>query len=121
PFPAELDFNICQALRKQGIGELYTHQAQSFQKALANKHFVAITPTAAGTSLCYNLPVLQEIAASPHSRALYLFPTKALAQDQMSDLHGMIADTGMDIKCHTYDGDTAPQIRTSIRKAGHIV
>lgn len=121
PFPAELDFNICQALRKKGIGELYTHQAQAFQKALANKHFVAITPTASGKSLCYNLPVLQEIAASPHSRALYLFPTKALAQDQMSDLHGMIADTGMDIKCHTYDGDTAPQIRTSIRKAGHIV
>lgn len=121
PFPAELDFNICQALRKKGIGELYTHQAEAFEKALANKHFVAVTPTASGKSLCYNLPVLQEIAASPHSRALYLFPTKALAQDQMSDLHGMIADIGMDIKCHTYDGDTAPQIRTSIRKAGHIV
>lgn len=121
PFPAELDFNICQALRKKGIGELYTQQAEAFEKALANKHFVAVTPTASGKSLCYNLPVLQEIAASPHSRALYLFPTKALAQDQMSDLHGMIADIGMDIKCHTYDGDTAPQIRTSIRKAGHIV
>ncbi|WP_078391092.1 DEAD/DEAH box helicase [Shouchella patagoniensis] len=121
PFPEMLDERICMALRKRGIGELYTHQSEAVHLAKQKKHLVAVTPTASGKSLCYNVPVLEEILADENNRALYLFPTKALAQDQMSDLHEMIHDMGVEVRCHTYDGDTAPQIRTTIRKAGHVV
>lgn len=116
-----LDERICMALRKRGIGELYTHQGQAVHLAKQKQHIVAVTPTASGKSLCYNVPVLEEILADENNRALYLFPTKALAQDQMSDLHEMIHDMGVEVRCHTYDGDTAPQIRTTVRKAGHVV
>lgn len=121
PFPELLDERICMALRKRGIGELYTHQSEAVHLAKQKKHLVAVTPTASGKSLCYNVPVLEEILADENNRALYLFPTKALAQDQMSDLHEMIHDMGVEVRCHTYDGDTAPQIRTTVRKAGHVV
>lgn len=121
PFPDTLDVTLCHALRKRGISELYTHQAEALELARAKKNFVAVTPTASGKTLCYNLPVVEQIMADTTSRALYIFPTKALAQDQMSEIHELINEAGIDLKCHTYDGDTAPQIRTNVRKAGHIV
>ncbi len=121
PFPDSLDLNIQQALQRRGIGELYTHQDESFHHALAGRDFVAVTPTASGKTLCYNLPVLAQVAADEESRALYLFPTKALAQDQKSELNEIIDEIGIQVKCFTYDGDTAPNIRQAVRKAGHVV
>ncbi|MFB4211432.1 DEAD/DEAH box helicase [Shouchella sp. JSM 1781072] len=120
-FPNWLDIRICHGLRKRGISELYTHQREALTYGHERKHFVTVTPTASGKSLCYHLPVLKTFIENPSSRTLYLFPTKALAQDQMAELNEMIADIGIDLKCHTYDGDTPPQIRTSVREAGNVV
>lgn len=120
-FPSDLHTSIIQALRNRGINQLYSHQRQAYDIARKGHSFTAITPTASGKSLCYHLPVLQTIVEDPSSRALYLFPTKALAQDQKSDLNLLIEQMGQDILSYTYDGDTAPGIRTKVRKAGHIV
>lgn len=119
--PGEVDVRIKEALRKRGIEKLYTHQATAFQTVQNGKNIVAVTPTASGKTLCYNLPVLQAIAEDESNRALYLFPTKALAQDQKSELNEIIQEIGIDIKSFTYDGDTSPVIRQKVRQAGHIV
>src|SRR4029079_18197282 len=87
PFPDAMDRRPARALRTRGIEQLYTHQAEAIAHALAGRHAVIVTPTASGKTLCYNAPVLQSILADPSSRALYLFPTKALAQDQLAELH----------------------------------
>ncbi|KGR81667.1 DEAD/DEAH box helicase [Lysinibacillus odysseyi] len=121
PFPEELHPSLQNALQKRGIEQLYTHQREAFDKAVQGVSFTAITPTASGKSLCYHLPVLQEIISNKSSRAIYLFPTKALAQDQKTDLNELIEATGEEVLSYTYDGDTAPGIRTKIRKAGHII
>lgn len=120
-FPDALHPSIKKALEARGIKQLYTHQRQAFDFAQQGKHFTAITPTASGKSYCYHLPVLQQILQDKSSRAIYLFPTKALAQDQKSDLNELIELMDEDILSYTYDGDTAPGIRQKIRKAGHIV
>ncbi|NQX63246.1 DEAD/DEAH box helicase [Paenibacillus qinlingensis] len=120
-FPEGLHEGICVALRHKNIGQLYTHQAESFRQVTAGNHVVTVTPTASGKTLCYNLPVLQKILENDASRALYLFPTKALAQDQVAELQEMIEFMDVDIKTHTYDGDTPPTVRQAIRNAGHIV
>jgi len=120
-FPKELHPSIQLALKKRGINQLFSHQRQAFDLAGKGFSFTAITPTASGKSLCYHLPVLQSILDDPSSRALYLFPTKALAQDQKSDLNLLIEQMNQEILSYTYDGDTSPAIRTKVRKAGHIV
>lgn len=120
-FPEDIDDRLRNALTSRGITSLYTHQAAAFEAAIHKKHFVAVTPTASGKTLCYNLPVLQKIIANKESRALYLFPTKALAQDQKSELNEIITQMGVPINSYTYDGDTAPAIRQKVRKAGHVV
>lgn len=120
-FPEGLHEGICSALKHKNIGQLYTHQAESFRQVTAGNHVVTVTPTASGKTLCYNLPVLQKILENDASRALYLFPTKALAQDQVAELQEMIEFMDVDIKTHTYDGDTPPTVRQAIRNAGHIV
>ncbi|GIP32651.1 DEAD/DEAH box helicase [Paenibacillus sp. J2TS4] len=121
PFPEELLTDIQDALRERGIFQLYSHQAASFQAVRQGRHTVTVTPTASGKTLCYNLPVLQRILEDDSSRALYLFPTKALAQDQVAELKEIVDAMGADIKTHTYDGDTPPTVRQAIRNAGHIV
>jgi DEAD/DEAH box helicase domain-containing protein len=110
-FPAGIDPRLIDALRQRGIERLYSHQAEAAAEVLAGRNVVVVTPTASGKTLCYNLPVLQAILADSMSRALYLFPTKALAQDQMEELHGLIGGTGADIKTFTYDGDTPGEAR----------
>ena len=120
-FPLGLHPQIVVGLLGKGIEQLYTHQAESFQAVLDGHHIVTVTPTASGKTLCYNLPVLQGIIQDDSARALYLFPTKALAQDQVAELHEMVSRMDADIKTHTYDGDTPPNVRQAIRNAGHIV
>lgn len=120
-FPSELDSRLKKALQTRGITDLYTHQNQAYQLAKSGSHFVAVTPTASGKTLCYNLPVLQQIVNDETSRALYLFPTKALAQDQKAELNDIITEMGVPLNSYTYDGDTSPAIRQKVRKAGHIV
>jgi DEAD/DEAH box helicase domain-containing protein len=120
-FPDGLHEGIRAALRHRSIEQIYTHQADSFHEAIGGKHVVTVTPTASGKTFCYNLPVLQKILENDSARALYLFPTKALAQDQVAELQEMVDFMEVDIKTHTYDGDTPPTVRQAIRNAGHIV
>ena len=89
PFPDALDARLTRALASRGIAQLYTHQAEAIDHALAGRNVVVITPTASGKTLCYNAPVLNAILQDPSSRALYLFPTKALAQDQLAELQAL--------------------------------
>ena len=125
PFPDALDNRLKAALRARGIEQLYTHQAEAIAHALAGRHAVVITPTASGKTLCYNAPVLDAILKDPSSRALYLFPTKALAQDQLAELQAMCAQidqaTGEKIGVFTYDGDTPQDARRTIRSRAHLV
>jgi DEAD/DEAH box helicase domain-containing protein len=112
---------LAEALRRRGIERLYTHQAQAFELAAAGRDLVVVTPTASGKTLCYNLPVLSRVLERPEARALYLFPTKALAQDQLAELTELNGALGGILRAHTYDGDTPPNARTAIREAGHVV
>jgi len=125
PFPDALDPRLKQALAARGVSQLYTHQAEAIEHALAGRNAVVITPTASGKTLCYNAPILHSILQDPSSRALYLFPTKALAQDQLAELQAMCetldATTGEKIGVFTYDGDTPQDARRTIRSRAHLV
>ncbi|MCY0874750.1 MAG: DEAD/DEAH box helicase [Firmicutes bacterium] len=121
PFPPALDGRITDALTARGIPSLYTHQAKAFDHVRGGRNIVAVTPTASGKSLCYHLPILQTLSEDPQARSLYLFPTKALAQDQKTELHDLIRATGLSVKSETYDGDTPSAVRQLVRQAGHIV
>ncbi len=121
PVPPHVDPRLTQALWARGIENLYSHQGQAAQ-ALADGHdVVVVTPTASGKTLCFNLPVLNECLRDPEARALYVFPTKALAQDQLQELHGLVDEMGVDIKTYTFDGDTPAAARRTIRSSGHVV
>jgi DEAD/DEAH box helicase domain-containing protein len=120
-FPSSMDQRIKDALMKRGIKQLYSHQKSAFEKAVSGKDIVVVTPTASGKTLCFHLPVLDAVLKDPDSRALFLFPTKALAQDQMLELHDVITEMGVDVKTYTYDGDTPQSARKAVRQAGHIV
>ncbi|MGX6442526.1 DEAD/DEAH box helicase [Neobacillus sp. K501] len=119
--PADLHPKIQAALSSKGIEKLYTHQKSAYEKIMSGQSVVAVTPTASGKTLCYNLPVLQTILSNPNARALYMFPTKALAQDQKSEINEIIQSAGVDINSYTYDGDTPANIRQRVRQAGHVV
>ncbi len=121
PLPGDLAPGLAAALAARGIERLYTHQARAYAAARAGRHVVIVTPTASGKTLCYNLPVLQRICEEPSSRALYLFPTKALAQDQLAELGALGRSLPVRLRADTYDGDTPPGQRTAIREAGHLV
>ncbi len=121
PFPQALDQRLLPALQRRGIHQLYSHQAHAVQEVLAGRDVVVVTPTASGKTMCYNLPVLSAILQNEDARALYLFPTKALSADQVSELYELIEDMGVNIKTYTYDGDTPGAARKAVRQAGHIV
>jgi DEAD/DEAH box helicase domain-containing protein len=120
-WPAGLDGRLVEALARRGIRQPYTHQARAIERAQAGRNTVVVTPTASGKTLCYNLPVLDRVLKDRSARALYLFPTKALAQDQLDELHGLIGEVGAEIGTFTYDGDTPADARRAVRQAGHIV
>jgi DEAD/DEAH box helicase domain-containing protein len=121
PFPDWLDPRIRAGLATRGIEQLYVHQASAIDAVHAGKDVVVVTPTASGKTLCYSLPVLQAITEDAASRALFLFPTKALGQDQVAELTAMTKAAGLDISAATYDGDTPAPIRSAIRTAGRVV
>ncbi|GIM48127.1 putative ATP-dependent helicase YprA [Collibacillus ludicampi] len=120
-FPAHMDRRLIDSLMKKGIRKLYSHQAEAFTRVKRGENVVVVTPTASGKTLCYNLPVLDRILQDPSARSLYLFPTKALSQDQMKELHETVEHLEQNIKTFTYDGDTPVTARQTIRQAGHIV
>ena len=121
PFPAWLDPRIRGALVSRGIESLYTHQAEALEAVRAGRDVCVVTPTASGKSLCYELPVLQALADDPSARALWLFPTKALGEDQVTAFRELARAADLSIATATYDGDTPTPIRSSIRTAGQVV
>ena len=125
PFPDDTDERLRSALAVRGIEQLYTHQAEAFQHVLRGRNVVTITPTASGKTLCYNAPVLDAILKDQATRALYLFPTKALAQDQLAELHALSETvthgTDARIGVFTYDGDTPSDARRAVRGKAHVV
>lgn len=120
-YPEALHPRLRQALEAQGYERLYTHQRLAYDLAAEGKSTVVVTPTASGKTLCYNLPVLDRVLKDPDTRALYLFPTKALAQDQLANLYALVEALGADIGTFTYDGDTPQDARKAIRARAHVV
>ena len=121
PFPEGLDPRLVEGLKARGVAELYCHQAKAIAAIHRGEDVLLATPTASGKTLVYNLPVLQKLCEDPHARALYLFPTKALAQDQYIELKALAEGAGIDAKTHTFDGDTPQDARTVIREHGNVV
>jgi DEAD/DEAH box helicase domain-containing protein len=119
--PATLDSRLASALRGRGVEHLYSHQREAWDMARAGKDFVVVTPTASGKTLCYNLPVAQALLEDPEARALYLFPTKALSQDQQAELNALIGAGKLPVKASTYDGDTPQSVRAAAREDARIV
>ena len=115
PLPSRLS----AALGEQGITELYTHQAHAVDLARSGRHLIVTTPTASGKSLCYNAPILESLLMDPSARALYLFPTKALAQDQRGKLESLRLRP--EVTTATYDGDTPKEERGWIKRYARLV
>lgn len=109
------------ALEGQRIARLYSHQAEAFTRVREGANVVVVTPTASGKTLCYNLPVLNRLLEDPEARAMYLFPTKALAEDQLDELKHAIDGAGAALRAFTYDGDTPQDARKAIRERANIV
>jgi len=120
-FPFWVDPRIVAGLAGRGIDRPYTHQAEAMELAHAGQDLVVVTPTASGKSLCYTVPILQSIADDPAARALLLFPTKALGQDQVTEFGELSRAAGLNVSSATYDGDTPAPIRSAIRGAGQVV
>ena len=113
---------IMKALQSDGIEQLYTHQAQAIDAARAGQNIIVVTGTASGKTLCYNIPVLETLLQDNRSKALYLFPTKALAQDQLrSLLRFKELDPSLKIQAGTYDGDTPAVTRRRLREEGNCI
>ena len=128
PLPVEkgkeggLDARIVEILSERGQGELWEHQARAVELALAGRDVLVATPTASGKTLAYSLPVMQALLESGGAaRALFLFPTKALSQDQTRGIREWIEALGEDWHAATYDGDTPPSVRRTLRGRGHLI
>src|SRR3954453_9731341 len=120
-FPDWLDPPIVAGLEGRGISHPYTHQAEAIKAVHDRSDVVVVTPTASGKSLCYSVPILQAIAEDPAARALLLFPTKALGQDQVAEIGELAAASNLHVSASTYDGDTPAPIRSTVRAAGQVV
>jgi len=124
-FPKDLDPRVIKAFKSRGIERIYSHQADVWRLARNGKNVVVVTPTASGKTLCYNLPCLHELLTDESSRCLYLFPTKALSQDQQAELNEIASNEegkgGLNVKIATYDGDTPDSLRISARDTGRII
>ena len=119
--PAGVDARLRGALEERGIARLYSHQAETLALTEAGKNVVIVTPTASGKTLCYNLPVLNLLLNDEGARAMYVFPTKALAEDQLHEFQGAVDQMGSGIRAFTYDGDTPQDARKAIRQRANVV
>lgn len=119
--PEALDPRLPKALAERGIERLYTHQRAAYDRVSQGRHTVVVTPTASGKTLCYNLPVLDQLLKDPGSRALYLFPTKALSRDQMAELLELMQQAAPELGTAVYDGDTPPSERRVVRDRAHVI
>ncbi len=119
--PDEIDPRLKRALAARGITRLYSHQYECYRHVRAERNVVVVTPTASGKTLAYNLPILQELLHNPAAKAMYLFPTKALSQDQQAELNEIDLTGELGVRIFTYDGDTPGSIRMSVRDQGQIV
>jgi DEAD/DEAH box helicase domain-containing protein len=121
-WPAGVDPRISALFARRGIERPYAHQAQAIELALAGRDVLVTTPTASGKTLGYTVPVLEALLESQGAaRALWMFPTKALSQDQSASLNGLLRELGQDWHSFTYDGDTPPSVRRTLRERGHVV
>jgi DEAD/DEAH box helicase domain-containing protein len=116
--PSELHADVREALERVGIDSLYSHQADAWESVMRDGHTIVTTGTASGKSLCFNLPVLHVLSCDRRARALYLYPTKALAQDQARRLSELGPPT---LRHAIYDGDTPREERPAIRKRSNVV
>jgi DEAD/DEAH box helicase domain-containing protein len=121
PVPEWIHPALAGAYASKGISQLYSHQAAAAEMVRSLKNVVVVTPTASGKTLCYNLPILHSVLENHDTRALYLFPTKALAQDQLTELQDLAHRLDDRFGVFTYDGDTPADARKAIRERGHIV
>src|SRR5690242_14253611 len=119
--PAAVDPRLRESLKRRGIEQLYTHQALAFEQIESGKNTVIVTPWAIGKTLCYNLPVVNLLLREPEARAMYLFPTKALAEDQLHGFQALADELGAEIRAFTYDGDTPQDSRKAIRNRANVV
>lgn len=120
-WPANLDERLSRALAKLGVERPYSHQSEAIARVLAGKDVVVVTPTASGKSLCYHLPVLQDMLHNPKHRTLYLFPTKALAYDQLALLQRYLGALEIGQVAATFDGDTPTSARAGIRRSAQLI
>lgn len=120
PIPDDVPAALRSALKERGIEQLYSHQAEAWDAAQRGENVAIVTPTASGKSLCYTLPVVSA-AMTGNAKALYLFPTKALAQDQVAELLELNRAGELGVKAFTFDGDTPGDARQAIRLHGDIV
>ncbi|MGD2177662.1 MAG: DEAD/DEAH box helicase, partial [Anaerolineae bacterium] len=127
-WPKALDPRLVATIQAQGIAQPYVHQAQAIQAVLAGEHVVLSTATASGKTLAYNVPVLDTLLNDPEASALYVFPTKALAHDQIANLNSLVSS----LRSHTsslrfpiavrpYDGDTPRSHRSTIRREARLL
>ena len=121
PIPETADPRLRRALAGSGVEQLYTHQAEAFELVQSGHNVVVVTPTASGKTLCYNLPVLDRLLREPDARAMYLFPTKALAMDQLHEFQRLVETLDAPIRAFTYDGDTPRDARKAIRERANVV
>ncbi len=119
--PEGVDPRLRTALERRGIHRLYTHQADAFGAIEAGRNVVIVTPTASGKTLCYNLPVWNLLLRDDGARAMYLFPTKALAEDQLHEFNAAVEEMGAEMRAFTYDGDTPQDARKAIRQRANVV
>jgi DEAD/DEAH box helicase domain-containing protein len=121
-FPAGVDQRLVDLFAERGLHQLFRHQAEAIEAALSGRDVLVATPTASGKTLCYTVPILQSLLDSGGcARALFLFPTKALSQDQSSSLTSLVEALGEDWHASTYDGDTPPSVRRTLRDRGHMI
>ncbi len=118
-FPADLNEKLVERLQELGIEKLYAHQAEAIESALAGHDTVTTVGTSSGKTLCYALPMLQKCLEEPSAKALLLFPTKALAHDQLDRLQELAEGSSLMSSC--YDGDTPKSRRSMIRSSAHLI
>src|SRR5258708_2144302 len=121
PLPDAIQPELRKVLASRGIEKLYSHQEEAFGFVSQNRNTVIVTPTASGKTLCYNLPVLDLLMREPGARAMYLFPTKALAEDQLHEFHAIVEEMGSSIRAFTYDGDTPQDARRAVRDRANVI